>query len=270
MLINCKSGSQYQAQGRTWLRSEQPWSRSGSWEERPPPGEGAAANPHLGRCEDEDGWKGRKHAAEHRGSCSDSVAFHSGLCISLLLNLQQNSLKCFHCKSHNGRDKSLRLSPLVTGLTPITFVEDVSYWIYLSGGQGDLLPGSRHKMLKNPGDPRQGEGRGGWHQTPELREFTCNSGEWESYPPVAVQLLLGKGAAGALHWKPCPRGADRLPKTACACSCPKPVVSERKATFACFTQGFGGLFPAPRTSGSSTLHLRPSKRNHEWHTKEKL
>lgn len=132
----------------------------------------------------------------------------------------------------------------MTGLTPITFVEDVSYWIYLSGGQGDLLPGSRHKMLKNPGDPRQGERRGGWHQTPELREFTCNSGEWESNPPAAAQLPLGKGAAGALHWKPCPRGADRLPKTACACSCPKPVASEQKTTFACFTQGFGGLFPA--------------------------
>ena len=59
-----------------------------------------------------------------------------------------------------------------------------------------------------------------------------------------MQLPLGEGAAGALHWKPCPKGADLLLKTACSCSCPKPAVSEQKAKFACFTQGFGGLFPA--------------------------
>ena len=119
---NCCTLTENQARG-TRLKEGHGSGASGgrtsprSWEDQPPPGNRAAANPRPSRHEDEDGWRGRACAAELSGGSSNGVAFHPGLCLSLLLRLQQSSLKCFHCKSHNKRDTSLRLSPAMTGVT---------------------------------------------------------------------------------------------------------------------------------------------------------
>lgn len=84
------------------------------------------------------GRGGRVLRSTSRG-CSDRIAFCPGLCISLLVHLQQNSLKCFHCKSRNKQDESLFVTPYnwyyPNRLCGRHILLDLLIW-----EQGDLLP----------------------------------------------------------------------------------------------------------------------------------
>lgn len=136
----------------------------------------------------------------------------------MLLNRQQTNLKCFHCKSHNERDKPLNLLPHASGASQIIFVEEVSYCIYWSGGQGDLglAPGTR-----NSSDSAQWEEWEGWHQTPELEEIKGNRRDWEGNPTAPCS------SCWTALVEPCPRSAKWLPKSTCNHSCPRAGISKQ-------------------------------------------